>query len=147
MSQPNRLEILQDPQNYPGVHVKALTVREYPQGDLAAQVLGYVGEVPKEDSARLQKRGYEPGDQIGLAGAEAAFETELRGTPRRETIEVDPTGRQVGEPVKIRHGQGRRQTVYLTIDAKVQRAAEKALAEGILGARGLQNKDVKPAAT
>ena len=101
VTQPNRLEILQDPQNYPGVHVKALTVREYPQGDLAAQVLGYVGEVPREDSAKLAKRGYEPGDEIGIAGAESAFERELRGRPRRETIEVDPTGRQVGEPVKI----------------------------------------------
>jgi penicillin-binding protein 2 len=143
VTQPDRLEILQDPQNYPGVHVRALTVREYPQGDLAAQVLGYVGEVPKEDSARLAKRHYEPGDQIGLAGAESAFETDLRGLPRRETIEVDPTGRQVGEPVKIRPGKVGK-TVYLTIDAKVQRAAEKALAEGILGARGLQNMDLAP---
>jgi penicillin-binding protein 2 len=142
VTQPDRLEILQDPQNYPGVHVKALTVREYPQGDLAAQVLGYVGEVPKEDSARLAKRHYEPGDQIGLAGAESAFESELRGVPRRETIEVDPTGRQVGEPVKIERGKVGK-TVFLTIDSKVQRAAEKALAEGILGARGLQNRDIK----
>jgi penicillin-binding protein 2 len=142
VTQPARLEILQDPQNYPGVHVKALTVREYPQGDLAAQVLGYIGEVPKEDSEQLAKRGYEPGDQIGLAGVESAFEKTLRGLPRVETIEVDPTGRQVGEPVKIVQGEVGK-NVYLTIDAKVQRAAEKALAEGILGARGLQNNDIK----
>ncbi|MDQ1481508.1 MAG: penicillin-binding protein 2, partial [Actinomycetota bacterium] len=58
VSQPNRLEILQDPQNYPGVHVKALTVREYPQGDVAAQVLGYVGEVSSSDLSRLKKKGY-----------------------------------------------------------------------------------------
>ncbi|MDQ1511583.1 MAG: penicillin-binding protein 2 [Actinomycetota bacterium] len=142
VSQPDRLEILQDPQNYPGVHVKALTVREYPQGDLGAQVLGYVGEVPSSDLSRLKKLHYESGDQIGLAGAEAAFESELRGQPRRETIEVDPTGKQVGGPVKVDEGKVGN-TVYLTIDAQVQRASEKALAEGILGARGLQNIDVK----
>jgi penicillin-binding protein 2 len=142
VSQPNRLEILQDPQNYPGVHVKALTVREYPEGDLAAQVLGYVGEVPSGDLTRLKKLHYESGDQIGLSGAEASFESELRGTPRRETIEVDPTGRQVGEPVKVEQGAVG-DSVYLTIDSKVQSAAEKALAEGILGARNLRNTDIQ----
>jgi penicillin-binding protein 2 len=142
VSQPDRLEILQDPQNYPGVHVKALTVREYPQRDLAAQVLGYVGEVPSEDLPKLEKKGYEAGDQIGLAGAEAAFESQLRGLPRRETVEVDPTGRQVGAPTKIRAGAVGH-NVYLTIDSKVQSAAEKALAEGILGARNLQNTDIQ----
>ena len=142
VKQPDRLEILQDPQNFPGVHVKALTVREYPQGDLAAQVLGYVGEVPSADLSRLKKLHYDSGDDIGLAGAESAFESQLRGKPRRETIFVDPTGQQVGEPVKIDQGAVGN-NVYLTIDAKVQRAAEKALGEGILGARGLQNTDIK----
>ncbi len=142
VSQPDRLEILQDPQNYPGVHVKALTVREYPQGHLAAQILGYVGEVSSDKLPELKKKGYEPGDQIGLSGAEAAFESQLRGLPRRETIEVDPTGRQVGAPVKIRPGAVGN-NVYLTIDKNVQRAAEDALAQGILGARGLDNLDIK----
>ena len=119
-------------------------MREYPQGDLAAQVLGYVGEVPKEDSARLAKRAYyEPGDQIGHAGVEAVFESVLRGRPRRETIEVDPTGRQVGAPVKIEPGAVGK-NVYLTIDANVQRAAEKSLAEGIARRCGhFRTSDVK----
>jgi penicillin-binding protein 2 len=142
VSQPDRLVILQDPQDYPGVHVVELTVREYPQGDLAAQVLGYVGEVPADELARLTPRGYEPGDEIGLAGAEAAFESELRGKPRRETIEVDPTGRQVGGPVKIDSGTVGND-VYLTIDSKVQRVAETSLAQGIASARNLQNPDIK----
>jgi penicillin-binding protein 2 len=144
VSQPNRLEILQDPQDYPGVHVMELTVREYPQGALAAQVLGYVGEVPSEAIARLSKKHYEPGDEIGLAGAEAAFESQLRGRPRRETIEVDPTGRQVGDPVSVDPGAVGN-TVYLTIDSDVQRVAESSLAQGIAEVRTLQNTDVKTA--
>jgi penicillin-binding protein 2 len=144
VKQADRLEILQDPQNYPGVHVKALTVREYPQGDLAAQVLGYVGEVQSSDLSRLKKKGYQAGDEIGLAGAESAFESVLRGEPRRETIEVDPSGSQVGDPVKVVPGEVG-DNVYLTIDSSIQRAAEKALGEGILGARNLQNTDVKTA--
>ena len=54
--QPDRLAILQDPQDYPGVHVMPLTVRTYPQGDLAAQVLGYVGEVTADKLAEKKKR-------------------------------------------------------------------------------------------
>lgn len=144
VSQPDRLEILQDPQDYPGVHVVELTVREYPQGDLAAQVLGYIGEIPSDELTRLEKQGYQPGDQIGLAGAESAFENELKGRPRQETIEVDPTGRQVGDPVKVDPGSVGND-VYLTIDAKVQRVAESSLAQGMIAARTLVNPDIKTA--
>ena len=140
VSQPDRLAILQDPQDYPGVHVTELTVREYPQGALAAQVLGYVGEVTGDDLKKL--KGYQPGDDIGQAGVEAAFEKQLRGTPRTEVLEVDPTGKQVGAPVKVIKGEPGKD-VWLTIDAKVQRAAEDSLAQGILSARRLQNTNLK----
>ncbi len=144
VKQKDRLSIMQDPQDYPGVHVMQLTVREYPQGDLAAQLLGYVGEVPADELAVLKKKkkGYETGDEIGRAGAEAAFESELRGQPRRETIEVDPRGQQVGAPVDVVQGAVGAD-VWLTIDSKVQRAAEDALKQGIESARTLQNENVK----
>ena len=144
VSQENRLAILQDPQDYPGVGVTRLTVRSYPQGDLAAQLLGYVGGVPEEDMSRLAKRGYEPGDTIGQAGVEAVFESELRGRPRRETVLVNPQGRQVGAPVDVTPGTVG-DNVYLTIDAKVQRVAEDSLLQGIVAVRQLQNRD--PAVT
>jgi penicillin-binding protein 2 len=141
--QPDRLAILQDPEDYPGVHVVELTVRSYPQGDLAAQVLGYVGEVDAGDLARHKNSDYQAGDQIGKAGAEAAFESVLRGRPRRETIEVDPRGQQVGDPVSIDRGSVG-DNVNLTIDSGTQHAAQLALAQGILSARRL--KDVTVAA-
>src|SRR5439155_15203967 len=140
VSQENRLAILQDPQDYPGVGVTRLTVRSYPQGELAAQLLGYVGEVPEADMARLEKRGYQPGDSIGQAGVEAVFESQLRGRPRRETVLVNPQGRQVGSPVDTSMGTVG-DNVYLTIDSKVQKVAEESLSQGILAVRQLQNKD------
>jgi penicillin-binding protein 2 len=140
VSQENRLAILQDPQDYPGVHIKRLTVRTYPQGTIAAQVLGYVGEVPEEDMARLEKRGYEPGDSIGQAGVEAVFESVLRGRPRRETVLVNPQGRQVGSPIDVEPGTVG-DNVQLTIDADVQKVAEESLAQGILAVRNVQNDD------
>jgi penicillin-binding protein 2 len=142
VSQKNRLAILQDPQDYPGVHVTRLTVRTYPQGPIAAQLLGYVGEVPEEDMARLERRGYQPGDSIGQAGVEAVFESVLRGRPRRETVLVNPQGRQVGSPVDIERGAVG-DNVQLTIDANYQKVAEESLAQGIAAVRQIQNKDVK----
>ncbi|MGO9875986.1 MAG: penicillin-binding transpeptidase domain-containing protein [Acidimicrobiia bacterium] len=141
VNQPDRLAILQDPEDYPGVHVVELTVRSYPQGDLAAQVLGYVGEINATQLAHMKKLGYEAGDEIGEAGAEAAFESVLRGKPRRETIEVDPAGLQVGGPISVDPGSAG-DNVYLTIDANVQRAAETSLKDGILSARHLQDTNV-----
>jgi len=138
---PQRLAILQDPQDYPGVQVTELTVRTYPQGVLAAQVLGYVGSIPAAKLKELEARGYEPTDQIGVAGAEAVFERMLRGRPRRETIEVDPAGKQVGSPVSIDPGSVGN-NVWLSLDVNVQRAAETSLAQGIAGARGLKNTNV-----
>jgi penicillin-binding protein 2 len=140
VSQGNRLAILQDPQDYPGVDVTRLTVRSYPQGSLAAQLLGYVGEIPEEDMKRLAERGYQPGDSIGQAGVEAVFESVLRGRPRRETVLVNPQGRQVGSPIDVEPGTVGHD-VQLTIDANVQRAAEESLAQGIAAVRTVQNND------
>ena len=145
VSQPDRLAILQDQEDYPGVHVVELTVRAYPtldDGEDAAQVLGYVGEVDATELANLKKLGYQPGDEVGQAGAEAAFESVLRGKPRREAIEVDPAGQQVGSPVSVDPGSVG-DNVYLTINAGVQRAAETSLEQGILSARLLQDVNVK----
>ena len=142
VSQNNRLAILQVPQDFPGVSIKRLTVRTYPQGSAAAQLLGYVGEVPEEEMERLEKRGYEPGDSIGQAGVEAVFESALRGQPRRETVLVNPQGRQVGSPIDVELGAVGH-NVQLTIDADVQRVAEESLAQGVLKVRSIQNKDVE----
>jgi penicillin-binding protein 2 len=139
VSQENRLAILQDPQDYPGVRVTRLTVRSYPAGNLAAQLLGYVGEVPEEDMASLERRGYQPGDSIGQAGVEAVYESALRGRPRRETVLVNPQGRQVGSPVDVEPGTVG-DNVYLTIDSKVQKVAESSLEQGILAVRQIQDR-------
>jgi penicillin-binding protein 2 len=141
VNQANRLAILQDPEDYPGVHVVELTVRSYPMGNLAAQVLGYVGEIDATELAHMKRLGYQAGDEIGQTGAEAAFESVLRGKPRREVIQVDPAGQQVGGPLSVDAGSAG-DNVYLTIDANVQAVAESSLAQGIITARRLQNVNV-----
>ena len=140
-----RLAILEHQDDYPGVHVELLTVREYPEAEklhdptLAAQVLGYVGEIGKEQLKPLKREGYQPGDLIGRDGVEAAYESVLRGTPEIRTVEVDPTQRQIGPDTIVQPGSVG-DDVQLTIDAGVQHAAELALQQGIDAARTRQDK-------
>jgi penicillin-binding protein 2 len=147
IDQDKRLAILQHRDDYPGVRVARLTVREYPAARqlrhelLAAQVLGYVGEIGPDQLKRLKRQGYQPGDLIGREGVEAAYERWLRGDPQVETVQVDPTGKQVGPPLSVHRGAVGHD-VYLTIDAEVQRAAERALLAGIMRARTLKDSTI-----
>jgi penicillin-binding protein 2 len=128
--------------DYPGVNVIELTIRRYPYDGLASQVLGYVGEIGADQLKPLKAKGYQAGDLIGRDGVEAAYESVLRGRPRRLTVQIDPTGKQIGPPVSVDPGTVG-DNVRLTIDIKVQKAAENALAEGILAARTQPDITVK----
>lgn len=109
----------------PGVRVEAEAVRNYPNGDLAAHVLGYTGELTDEQLAKRKDQGYRLGDVIGQMGSELAFETLLRGEWGGQQVEVDSSGRVIrilGEkPAKSG------QDIQLTLDLELQRAAEAAL--------------------
>ncbi|MEI7813398.1 MAG: penicillin-binding protein 2 [Coriobacteriia bacterium] len=113
---------------FPGVEVRTQAVRKYPQGSLAAHVLGYAGEVSQSE-LELPDSPYQYGDIVGKAGAEKSFEKVLQGDRGRQLVEVDAKGRQQtvilnGEPVAGRD-------VVLTIDSKVQAVTEKALAQAM----------------
>ena len=140
--EPARIAILEHIEDYPGTNVEKLTVRHYPHGELAAHVLGYTGEISEAQLASRRAAGYQEGDTIGKDGAERAFEKDLRGQPRREKVEVDPTGQPVGNPLDVQPGTIG-DDVALTIDANWQYAAETALAQGIASARDQQNANIK----
>lgn len=143
-----RLAILEHPDAYPSVGVERLTVREYPAGArfgnpaLAAQLLGYVGEINAEQLAERRGAGYQAGDLIGRNGIEAAYEGDLRGRPEVVAVEVDPTGRTVGDQSVLQESRPGHDVV-LTIDARIQAAAESALAEAISAARTRQDETKK----
>ena len=108
-----------------GVQVDAEAVRNYPNGDLAAHVLGYTGELTDDDFKKHQQEKYRLGDVIGQMGIESAREQDLRGEWGGQQVEVDGAG----NVVKI---LGEKQThagkdVTLTIDLNLQKAAEAAL--------------------
>jgi penicillin-binding protein 2 len=113
---------------FPGVVVEDTSVRRYPFGDLAPQLLGHVGEIAPE-----QLKGqhvYRAGDRIGQGGIEAAFDKFLRGQTGFASLRVDSLGRPTSRAIRDADpvsGHG----LKLTLDAKLQRAAQAALVEGI----------------
>ena len=126
--------LLERPHDFPGVSVVGTYLRDYENQALAAQVLGYVGEISEQELARLKKDGYRGGEKIGKTGVEAAFDTYLRGTPGTDQLRVDSRGVPQGRFTERRPEQPGN-NVRLTIDVGLQRAAERALREGIARAR------------
>lgn len=120
--------------DFPGVTLDRSYVRTYPHGDLAPQLLGYVGQVSAQQLKTLGKEGYEPGDQIGQAGVEGEFDTYLRGIPGSARVRVDSLGRPQSDRTFVTQPQPG-QTVRLTIDTGLQLAAQNALQYGIERAR------------
>jgi len=118
---------------FPGVEIQTRTVRTYPNGKLAAHVLGYTGEISEDQFSDPDFEGYDPTDIVGKAGAERSFERVLQGDRGRRVFEVDATGQPQRIIKEIEPEPGR--DVRLTIDAKVQKVAEKALAQAIDDAR------------
>jgi penicillin-binding protein 2 len=119
-------------EEFPGVAVERVFVRHYPNGSMAAHVLGSVGEIEEEELKEARFKNLEPGDEIGQAGAEAAYDKYLRGDPGLTRIQVNALGEPTpgGQLVSTPPTPG--DSLKLTIDEDVQSAGE-----GGLSARGL----------
>src|SRR5436305_12406155 len=79
----------------PGVEVTIEARRQYPEGPLVSQLLGYTGPVSADHLPAVKSDGYLPDDLIGKSGVEASYESELRGTYGSKTVEKDASGREV----------------------------------------------------
>ena len=126
--------LLEHADGFPGVHVVDTFLRAYPDGSLAAQLLGYTSEISPEQLKRLRDRGYEPGDKIGQTGIEASYDSYLRGRAGLAQLRVDSLGRPRSRLVVDRPAVPG-ESIKLTLDIGLQRAAERALVYGIEKAR------------
>ncbi len=106
----------------PGVHLKVEPLRDYVHKDLAAHVLGYLGEVTKSGLEGKGKKAYSPGDLIGKKGMELLFEDQLRGQKGYKEVEVDVAGRELETLRMLPPQSGNNLT--LTLDIRLQRLAE-----------------------
>ncbi len=132
------LELITE-RSLPGVEAAWEAHRIYPEGSLAAHVVGYVGAQPAHWIDDNPGASYLPNDRIGRAGIEGLFEATLRGTAGTSTVEVDRRNnvvRELGE-TSARPGDD----VVLTIDLELQRAVEFFLDEGLREAQGRSSVD------
>jgi penicillin-binding protein 2 len=117
----------------PGVEVETEARRQYPEGTLVSQLLGYTGPVSADQLETLSKEGYLPDDLVGKAGLEASYENALRGIYGAETVQRDASGRKL-QVLETTRQQQAGDSLKLTIDVKEQEYAQKALQWGMRAA-------------
>ncbi len=108
----------------PGVVVLRDTKRVYPKAT-AAHALGYVGEISQRQLARMVEDGYRLGDLIGQTGIESVYDQDLKGVDGGRQVRINASGRELGLMADIPAQAG--DDLVLTLDARVQAAAEEAL--------------------
>lgn len=119
----------------PGVVTLIESRREYPYGTLASHVLGYTSEISEEQLKKPEFAEYSQGDRIGQKGLEQGYDTEFRGKNGMKLVEVNASGREVGQ-VKGVESMSPEPGLHLisTIDLKLQKVAEEAIADSVKGA-------------
>ena len=133
------LRIVERSDQYPGVSATPVSIRNYPgnAGVNGAHLLGYVGPLTDSDLSGANGRNYFRSETIGKAGLEIQYDNYLRGTPGIKTVIVDrkeavTSTSQNTKPIGGNH-------LVTSIDARVQAAAESALADAVRRARASGN--------
>jgi penicillin-binding protein 2 len=111
----------------PGVAIRKVPERVYPQGTLAAHIVGYLGEVSAEELETLSARGYIAGDRIGRAGIESWGEQYLAGKKGGQLTIVSQT-EEVRKVIAERKSEPAAD-ITLTIDIDLQASLEEALGD------------------
>jgi len=112
---------------FPGVEVNARLIRHYLYPELTAHSIGYVGRINEQEMAYIDKSNYSATQHIGKVGIEKQYEATLHGTVGYQQIELNAGGRIVR--VLEHHPPQSGNDLYLSIDIKLQEAAQQALAD------------------
>jgi penicillin-binding protein 2 len=141
------LYISEHQDDFPGVASVQTTERTYPQGELpgpaqddypASQTLGYVSTINATELKDEASKGYQEGDAYGQSGLEYQYESELRGSPGTQEIEVTPSGKVAGTVKTTPAVAG--DNLVTNLDTNLQQVADNALASQILQLRKTYDK-------
>ncbi len=117
--------------DWPGVSVEIEPIREYPTGSLTANIVGFLGPIPAALEEAYRDRGFIPNrDKIGYAGVETSLDDILLGKNGQRVVQIDVAGqvlRNLEAPIEPVAGNN----VVLTIDTRLQKAAEAVLIDEI----------------
>ena len=130
--------------NLPGVQLEVRALRDYPTGALTAHVVGYMGPITEDQADYYVNLGFDPArDRIGYAGIENRMQDVMAGSNGYKEVEVDVAGRELrtlGEGQAPVPGQ----SVVLTIDVRLQAAAEAALSNRMKIENQIAQADTNP---
>lgn len=114
-----------------GINVEIEPLRYYPQNEVAAHAIGYLGKIAQdyEIQSYVTERGYSPDDIIGKTGLEEKFEEYLRGVKGKKTVEVNNVGKTIRSVSSLAPIPGH--DLYLTVDQRLQKIAEESLKKGL----------------
>jgi len=116
----------------PGISWQSKFIRNYDDIKSLSHIIGYVGDITRDELTTLYNRGYQQGDIIGKAGIEKQYDELLRGRQGWETRTVDSMGRHItGQENTVRMPPEMGKNLILTIDLNLQTLVEKALGRRI----------------
>ncbi len=111
---------------FKGVEIVSETKRYYPNGNMAAHLLGYMGKISENQKKQyVEELGYNANDLIGQDGVESSFESTLKGIDGIKSVQVNALGELVDDISTIEPEKGK--DIYLTIDMELQKTAEATL--------------------
>jgi len=114
-----------------GVDIRARLFRQYPYGETASHVIGYIGRITTNDLEQMEESqtaaNYRGTDYIGKAGIEASYEAQLHGITGFERVEIDAAGRGIRTLSSTPAQAGN--NISLTLDIRLQEIAERAFGE------------------
>ena len=117
--------------DWPGVTVEVEPIRDYPTGSLTSNLVGFLGPIPASLEDKYKKLKFIPNrDKVGYAGVEDSLQDILAGSNGQRVVQVDVAGqelRNLEPPIPTTPGNN----VYLTIDTRLQQAAEASLIQEI----------------
>ncbi|MFL6194137.1 MAG: penicillin-binding protein 2, partial [Thermoanaerobaculia bacterium] len=120
--------LLEHQEDFPGITVERVFLRQYPHHQIGSHLFGTVGEVTKEQKKDQRYRGVHLGDRVGQSGIEYQYDRFLRGRDGASRVQVDALGHLKGE-LSVRQPQQGRQ-LRLSVDMDIQKAGQAALAGG-----------------
>ena len=127
IDQVTAMKISAKSKDWPGVAIEEEPIREYPTGELTAEIIGFLGPIPAALEKEYRDKGFLPGrDKVGYAGVESTLQDTLAGRNGERVVEVDVAGKVIRDlepPVEAQPGLN----IKLTIDTRLQAAAKAAL--------------------
>ena len=114
-------------ETFKGVDVDRVFLRSYPRGTLAAQLLGYVGEISPKELKLRRNRGVKQGTIVGKAGLEYTYDRYLRGRDGAKVLRVDANGRFSSERAVHRREPIPGRQLRLSLDLGLQKAGQEAV--------------------